>query len=200
MQFPGGVKPPKITCECTCTHHAASFHAHVRRGHVETGRPVPDALGQADVEAISGGPAGQLALLIRSGCNTRRINATGRSSARGCERSVATVPCVCLSGVKDTQLVTERLSTWRGSLRNPPPQQTDCLYPLYECTHCCTYPGDTSSGERCKHQPDMGLIYSPTGPHSSEACIWTERKGRNPSKSRQLRGKPVNLGPFVYRE
>lgn len=82
-----GLNPLKShTCKCEYTHRATPFYTHVVRGHVEAGRPVPDALGQADVETISGRPAGQLTLLICSHCNTQSkggLRQTCASSACG---------------------------------------------------------------------------------------------------------------------
>lgn len=54
------------------THQALPLHAHVIRGDVDTGGSVSDHLGQADVEAIAGGSAGQLALLVRAHCKITR--------------------------------------------------------------------------------------------------------------------------------
>lgn len=54
------------------THQALPLHAHVIRGDVDTGGSISDHLGQADVEAIAGGSAGQLALLVRAHCKITR--------------------------------------------------------------------------------------------------------------------------------
>lgn len=50
------------------THQALPLHAHVIRRDIDAGGSVSDALSQADIEAITGRSAGQLALLVHAHC------------------------------------------------------------------------------------------------------------------------------------
>ena len=68
------------------THQTPSLYTNIVGADVDAGGPVSDALCLADVETIAGRSAGQLALFVRTNCNTHRT-----------EKDYCTQYTVCLS-------------------------------------------------------------------------------------------------------
>lgn len=57
---------------------------------------------------------------------------------------------------------------------------------------CCS--GDTDPEERCKHEPEGGLIYesNPVGKHSRERLLNKRTEEKNKRKRKELQGKRGN--------